>query len=135
MVDTIGNITSATSVTDNASVSQDEFIRLFLAQLQFQDPLEPLNNREFLAQLAQFSVLEQARQSNESLSTLTSLGSSDQAIHVLGKEVEVAQENGSVYTGVVEGVHFNTHGITLTVKNGDGSFLDGLSLSQVRIVK
>lgn len=135
MVDTIGNVTNVNAASENSSVSQEEFIRLFLAQLQFQDPLEPLNNREFLAQLAQFSVLEQTRQSNDSLSTLTVLGSSNQALDVLNQDVEVIQSDGSTFSGSVEGVHFNTTGVTLTIKDNTGGFLDDVSLGQVRLVK
>lgn len=135
MVDTIGNVSATPTSAENSSVSQEEFIKLFLAQLQFQDPLEPLNNREFLAQLAQFSVLEQTRQSNESLLTLTSLSSSDQAVSLLNKEVDVTQSSGETFTGTVDGIHFNTTGVSLTIKNASDEFIDGISMNQIRIVK
>ena len=63
-VDAIGGVVSngSTSVNSNSTIDQEGFIKLFLTQLQFQDPLEPVDNREFLAQLAQFSNLEQSRQ-------------------------------------------------------------------------
>lgn len=120
---------------ENSNVSQEEFIRLFLAQLQNQDPLEPLNNREFLAQLAQFSVLEQTRLSNESLSTIATLNSSDQALTLLGKDVEVDTENNTRFTGVIEAVHYNASGASLTIRNAQGEFLDNVSLGQVRVVQ
>ena len=53
-VDAIGTIlnpASATATQQN-TIDQEDFIKLFLSQLQFQDPLEPVDNREFLAQLA-----------------------------------------------------------------------------------
>ncbi len=53
-VESIGNVVQQPAQTANNAISQDEFVKLFLAQLKYQDPLEPLNNREFLAQLAQF---------------------------------------------------------------------------------
>jgi len=66
-VDAIGTILnpqSATATQQN-TIDQEDFIKLFLSQLQFQDPLEPVDNREFLAQLAQFSNLEQTRRTSQ----------------------------------------------------------------------
>lgn len=134
-IDSIGSAGTSVQQSDGANVSQDEFVKLFLAQLQYQDPLEPLNNREFLAQLAQFSVLEQTRISNERLTTIASLNSSDQALSLLGKEVEVAANSGSNFNGTIEAVHYSTEGISLTVKNTLGSFIDNISLGQIRVVK
>lgn len=134
-IDSIGSSTSGIQQSENSTVSQDEFIKLFLAQLQYQDPLEPLNNREFLAQLAQFSVLEQSRLSNENLSTIASLNSSDQALSLLAKEVEVETDTGGKFNGVIEAVHYSTQGASLTIKNAAGEFLDNISLGQVRIVQ
>lgn len=137
-IDSIGNIngtSSSIASSENSSVSQEEFIRLFLAQLQYQDPMEPLNNREFLAQLAQFSVLEQSRISNDSLNTIASLNSSDQALSLLTKTVDVTTQTGSQLTGEVEAVHFSTQGASLTIKTANGDFLENISLGQIRVVQ
>ena len=77
-IDAIGGQlgTNATDMS-NTSISQEDFVELFLAQLNFQDPLEPLNNREFLAQLAQFSTLEQGRLTNDNLQSLLAMSSSE----------------------------------------------------------
>lgn len=132
----IGNdVKNTTKQVNNSKISQEDFIKLFLAQLQFQDPMEPLNNREFLAQLAQFSVLEQTRLSNENLTTIATLNSSDQAVSLLGKNVEVETESGTPFNGVIEAVHFSSQGASLTIKNSSGDFLDGISLGQIKIVK
>jgi flagellar basal-body rod modification protein FlgD len=60
-VSNINNTTSGTQVTtnNNGQVSKDEFLQLLTYQLKSQDPLQPYNNEEFAAQLAQFSQLEQ----------------------------------------------------------------------------
>ena len=65
-VDAIGvPLTSTTSELSQSRLDQSDFIKLFLTELTFQDPLEPINNREFLAQMAQFAHLEQTRITNE----------------------------------------------------------------------
>jgi flagellar basal-body rod modification protein FlgD len=50
--------------------SKDEFLKLFMAQLEHQDPLNPENGANMVAQLAQFSSVEQATQTNQQLSDL-----------------------------------------------------------------
>ena len=72
------NSTSATSGTDITQLSgtKDEFLKLFMAQLQNQDPLQPKDGSDMVAQLAQFSSVEQAQQTNAQLSALTATESS-----------------------------------------------------------
>ncbi len=54
----------------NTQLGKEDFLRLLVAQLQHQDPLNPMNSTEFTAQLAQFSALEQQRNTNENLEKL-----------------------------------------------------------------
>ena len=124
----------AASLANNKTINQEDFIKLFLAQLQFQDPLEPVDNREFLAQLAQFSSLEQSRQTSQNTTDLLSMQASTQAVSLLNKQVEV-QGLGQPVTGQVIAVAFTNSGPTLSVKAANGSVLTDIRLSQVTIVK
>ena len=124
----------AASLANNKTINQEDFIKLFLAQLQFQDPLEPVDNREFLAQLAQFSSLEQSRQTSQNTTDLLSMQASTQAVSLLNKQVEV-QGLGEAITGQVIAVAFTNSGPTLSVKAANGSVLTDIRLSQVTIVK
>jgi flagellar basal-body rod modification protein FlgD len=63
--------TTATPPTGGFTGSKDEFLRLFMAQLQHQDPLSPKSGSDMVAQLAQFSSVEQAQQTNQLLKDLT----------------------------------------------------------------
>jgi len=77
------------------SLGQDEFLKLFIAQMNHQDPLNPMSNEEFTAQLAQFSSLEQLFNVNEHLESMNSaqgLNSRYRALDFIGKEV-VAEGN------------------------------------------
>ena len=67
------NSAAATSGADVTQLSgtKDEFLKLFMAQLQNQDPLSPKDGSDMVAQLAQFSSVEQAQQTNQQLSALT----------------------------------------------------------------
>jgi flagellar hook assembly protein FlgD len=64
---------SASSATSLDDIGKDEFLKLLVAQLQNQDPLSPLKNEEFVAQLATFSSLEQLVSINEGVQKLTSM--------------------------------------------------------------
>lgn len=61
------------SVKDNSSLGKDAFLQLLVTQMQYQDPLEPQDNSEYVAQLAQFSSLEQMTNVAEKLTDVYSL--------------------------------------------------------------
>ena len=136
-VESIGGLAvpQSSATTNSSAISQEEFIKLFLAQLNYQDPLEPVNNSEFLAQLAQFSSLEQSRQINDNIVGLLTMNSSNQALTLLSKEVQVTTETGASFVGTVQAVSYNSNGPSLTVLNADGSFVDKITLSQIKLVQ
>jgi len=83
------------TVTKNekTAMGKDDFLKLLVTQLENQDPLDPLDNAQFTAQLAQFSSLEQLFDVNKNMEGLQSLQSSlneAQALNFLGREVEAA---------------------------------------------
>lgn len=136
-IDAIGPTSSTdTSAvqTANNTISQDDFIKLFLAQLQYQDPLEPVDNREFLAQLAQFTALEQSRQTSQNTNDLLAMNAATQAVDLLNRQVEV-QGLGAPLTGTVIAVQFISSGPQLSVRNAAGDVQTGIRLSQVSLVK
>lgn len=135
-VDAIGGVLNPQDPTlnPNNTIQQQDFIRLFLSQLQFQDPLEPVDNREFLAQLAQFSSLEQSRQTSVNTEGLLNMGSASQALALLNRTVEV-QSAGALVVGEVTAVQFTTSGPVLTVQTSGGQVLPEIRLSQVSLVQ
>lgn len=132
-MEAIGNTFNNNSVAKNNVVSQDDFIKLFLAQLSFQDPMEPVNNEQFLAQMAQFANLEQTRLIHESLEQQTFMTASQQALGLLGKTVNVATSTGQL-SGKVSAVNFNQNGALLTVTQANDSFISDVKLSQITLV-
>jgi flagellar basal-body rod modification protein FlgD len=63
--------TTTKSTTDLQNLGKDEFLKLLVAQLQNQDPLNPMKNEEFVTQLATFSSLEQLISINKGVTTIT----------------------------------------------------------------
>ena len=135
-VDSIGSVLNPQSAaaTQQNTINQEDFIKLFLSQLQFQDPLEPVDNREFLAQLAQFSSLEQSRQTSQNTESLLVMKSSSQALSLLNRKIDV-QGQPLPTTGTVIAVEFTNTGPNLSVQTSSGQVLTGILLSQISLVK
>ena len=85
------------------SLNQDDFLKLLTVQLQNQDPLKPMEDAQFMGQMAQFASLEQTKELNTTVAGLsTSLGFTS-AQQFLGKNVTL-NDGGNEVTGTVSGV-------------------------------
>jgi flagellar basal-body rod modification protein FlgD len=115
-------------------LSIQDFLHLFLSQLTFQDPLKPVDNTEFLAQLAQFTNIQQTQVMSDNIQGLLALESNNQAISLIGHTVELAMNNQTV-TGQVTTVNFNNGQASLTVSQTGGNPIQGVGLSQVTLVR
>lgn len=85
-----------------AGLGRDDFLQLLITQLQNQDPTSPMNDREFIAQMAQFSTLEQMSNLSGDFTALANVLSSGQAMGLIGRSVEVATPAGPVSGQVTE---------------------------------
>ncbi|EHK8998527.1 hypothetical protein M2H13_18865 [Vibrio vulnificus] len=134
-IEAIGtNLTSSQlSGPDNTTLSQEDFIKLFMAQLNFQDPLEPVDNAQFLAQMAQFTSVEQTRLTNEKMDSLLALNTTEQATTLLGKTVEVKSGEGTVL-GVVRAIEYTSNGPGLTVDTGSDEYLRDVPLASISVI-
>lgn len=95
---TSGATTSTgTAVTNpNSSLGKDDFLKLLITQLQYQDPMQPMDNTEFVAQMAQFSSLEQMQNLNTSMTNM-------QANNMIGSTINFSSDSGNSISGVVGG--------------------------------
>ena len=82
-------------------LGKDDFLKILLTQLTHQDPTSPLEDKEFVAQMAQFSTLEQMSNMSAEMTKVFSVMTRSQAIGLLGKTVEIAQGERKV-SGRVE---------------------------------
>jgi flagellar basal-body rod modification protein FlgD len=135
-VESIGaNLTGSAAALQNAGLSQQDFLKVLTTQLQFQDPLKPMDNDQFLAQMAQFSTLGLMQQQTDSTNSLLTIQTATQTVGLLGKSVQVTTSTGA-QTGSVTTVTFQTDGTPqLAVKLADGSVLTGIGLTQVTVVQ
>ena len=70
-------------------LGKDEFLKLLITELQHQDPTNPMEDREFIAQMAQFSSLEQMLNFNKNMETLLESVSFQSSFNLLGLNVEI----------------------------------------------
>ncbi|MCB2184866.1 MAG: flagellar hook assembly protein FlgD [Deltaproteobacteria bacterium] len=121
---------STTRATGMASgIGQDAFLKMFMAQITNQNPLDPMDNTEFTAQLATFSQLEQLTQINEALQPLATLQQTfqqGQAINYLGKEVTMSGNQVALNDGVAGELSFTlgeAADVTMRVYDADGNLV------------
>ena len=86
--------------TSGTTLGKDDFLKILITQLTHQDPTQPMEDREFVAQMAQFSTLEQIMSMGEGISKVTDLINRGQALSLLGKNVKIVEDGASV-TGIV----------------------------------
>jgi flagellar basal-body rod modification protein FlgD len=86
-----GALNPAKAAGQGQTLGKDDFLRILLTQLTHQDPTSPLEDREFVAQMAQFSTLEQMTNMSSELGKVFGLMARSQAIGLLGKTVEIEQ--------------------------------------------
>ncbi len=87
----------------NQNLGRDDFLKILITQLSYQDPSAPMQDKEFIAQMAQFSTLEQMTGMAKDFNKLTSMISGSEASSSLGKNVEIT-EGERVSQGVVQAV-------------------------------
>lgn len=82
-----------TEPIDATGINQTDYMKLFMQELTYQDPLKPVDNREFMAQMAQFSSLQETKATNENLVKLLGMTSGSQSLSLLGKNVRISDSD------------------------------------------
>ncbi len=90
------------------NLDRDAFLKLLITELRNQDPLKPMEDKDFIAQLAQFSSLEQMQRLNMTFETVSKNEAATRAFAMIGKKVDyVGAEGDEPATGYVDGVVFD----------------------------
>ena len=113
------------------ALGKDEFLKLLLTQLANQDPTAPIEDREFIAQLAQFSSLEQMTNMASDFSRLARMVQGSEAASALGRNVEILDGDRLIHCSVqaisreesprvlVQGIYYNWDQVTKVFNEGD----------------
>jgi flagellar basal-body rod modification protein FlgD len=122
--------TQAQKSGKNAELGKDQFLKLFVAQLQHQDPMNPMQDQDFMGQMASFSTLEQVTNlasANASMATNLSLS---QSVGLIGRTVSWTDAAKVTHSGVVEKVNQSADGKpVLTVSGTEG--VDPSTITQI----
>lgn len=128
-LDSVPTVASSTN-----SINQQDFLRILLTQLNAQNPLKPMDNTAFVAQLAQFSQLEQTQQMVGSLNQLVSVQTATQTVGLLGKTVSLL--NGNAFaSGQVTDVSVSGTTPVMTVKPASGPDITNVARKQILDIK
>lgn len=115
-------------ITEQPGLGQDAFLQLLVTQLQNQNPLEPMDNFEFISQVAQFGTLEQITSLNDALSGFAEFAALGQLASTIGKEATIVNEEAGIsVTGIVSAV---------TMENGEPRIVvDGVAYDLNDVVR
>jgi flagellar basal-body rod modification protein FlgD len=133
---TVDSTTEAKSTTSTqlarntgGALGKDDFLKLLVAQLQHQDPMNPMQDSDFMGQMASFSTLEQITNMAAANETIAQNLSATGAIGLIGRKVTYTGTDKQTHTGVVEKVTTTDGKPSLTVAGVDG--IDPATITQV----
>lgn len=130
----ISPVSSASSAQSAYGLDFQSLLKIILTQLTYQDPLKPMDNFQFVSQLAQFAQLQQSQTLNDQITNLLSAQSALQATNLLGRTVDFNAQSATL-SGTVQGVSFTTGEPTVTIKTPDGSIISGVSIANISQVR
>ncbi len=88
----------------NDEIKKDQFLKLLVTELKNQNPLDPMKDRDFIAQMAQLTSLEKMEKVREGMDQLISNSTNSSLYNMLGKKVTFVNEAGRQEVGSVEAV-------------------------------
>jgi flagellar basal-body rod modification protein FlgD len=140
-IDSIPTLASATSsdlYENTSTMDKTDFLQLLMAQLEYQDPLDPQDSTEFVAQLCDFSNLEQLMNMNDSIESLQLLqlsANNTAATALIGKQVMFEGDTLTVENGTPSDTGFyagsaGTSG-TVTITDSNGKVVQTIALTDI----
>jgi flagellar basal-body rod modification protein FlgD len=119
-----------TPTNPKAEIDKDGFLKLFMAQLQHQDPSSPMDTNQSMQQMATFSMVEQLTNMASQNTKMAQTMNTSSAVGLIGRTVTYLDTDDAPHTGKVESVATSKDGSsTLTVNGANG--IDPTSIIQV----
>jgi flagellar basal-body rod modification protein FlgD len=122
--------TTQDAATSAFGVGFEDLLKIVLTQLTYQDPLKPIENFEFVSQLAQFSQIQQTETMSDRLLGLLQSESVSQATSILGREVDIPA-GPAVVSGRVTSIAFENGEPRLTIETNDNGTISNIALSSI----
>jgi flagellar basal-body rod modification protein FlgD len=133
-VSSLNGVGSSLASSATSQLSMQDLLRVMMTELTFQDPLKPVENKDFMAQIAQFSALDSNRQLNERIESLLKIQSLSQTVGLLGKTIDANTGSGAV-TGKVTALQIVSGDPQMTIETPAGTKIAGITLSQIENVR
>lgn len=129
-------VSSTTASSEAFGLDFQSLLRIILTQLTYQDPLKPMDNFQFVSQLAQFSQLQQSQSLNDQIGALLSAQAAQQATSLLGRNVDFTPASGgALQSGVVKSVSFASGQPQVTVETAAGQIIANISIANISQVR
>lgn len=134
-VSSTGSTTSSSTTTHKTTLDQADFMTILLAQLKYQDPNNPMDDKEMAAQLVQFSNLEALNKINDGVTKLVEATSTDNlvsGVNYIGKSIKSSGYNLTVDKGTVSTLYYSlgeaVTNVTANVYDKDGDLISSEAL-------
>lgn len=132
---TISSVAAVSTPTSSAAnMTLEDFLKVLLTQLTYQDPLKPMDNQQFMAQIAQFTTLQQAQLTNAGIEQLLTNQAALQSVGLIGRTIDITTPTGLV-TGTVSALSLAGSTPQLTLTTTGGFTLSNVDLSQISAVR
>lgn len=129
-------VSSPTPSNSAFGLDFQSLLRIILTQLTYQDPLKPMDNFQFVSQLAQFSQLQQSQSLNDQVTNLLASQAATQATSLLGRTVDLVTEaNGTVQSGIVKSVSFARGQPEVAVETAAGNVITNVSIANISQIR
>jgi len=108
-------ITQLASESDRSTITTDEFLKILVAELTYQDPFEPMSNTDFAQQIAQIESMRSSEELTEGIGAMLKQQQITSAGALIGKTVYGGTVDGGLVEGVVDRVTVDSSGVYLTI--------------------
>ena len=107
--------TTLANESDRATISRGEFLKILVAELSYQDPMEPMSNADMAGQMAQIESLRASSELSEGFGTLLRRQDIASAGTMIGREISGLTASGESVEGLVERVTISSDAVSLIV--------------------
>ena len=122
------------TATSAFGLSFESLLKIILTQLTYQDPLKPMDNFQFVSQLAQFSQIQLGQPTNERLESMVTAQANMQAANLLGRTVDIPAGAATI-SGKVMSIAFENGDPRITIETADKQTISNISISSISQIR
>lgn len=130
----LSNYQNQVKPTGSSSLGKDDFLKILMTQLQNQDPLNPMQDQDFISQMATFSSLEQMTNLNSSMDSFindTEQNQFMQAASMIGKTVTYTDDQNNENTAVIKAVSFKDSNTSFQLNDSNNTSITSGQITKI----